>query len=109
MINNILRDSSASLVMTTKPTITYPIQQKQIEKFFEGLAIDDCEQPFPPILSIKKVSYTFAIIEWEVDDKQVEFQQSDVKRILEFSLEYAKVSKDKCTNLKGSKKKKIFE
>jgi len=74
--------------------------------FFDGLAIDDCDQPFPPILIVKKVSFSSATIEWKVDERQVEFQKNDTKRILEFVLEHVKIPKDKYKIIKGGKKEK---
>jgi len=43
-------------------------------------------------------------LEWKVDERQIELQQSDLKRILEFSLEYTKIPKDKYKIIKNSKK-----
>jgi len=63
MIDNILRDSNTPLVLTTQPKITFPVNPKQIEKFFEGLAIDDCDQPFSPVLTIKK-NIIFICVSW---------------------------------------------
>jgi len=104
MIDNILRETSSALVMATQPKITFPVNKQQIEKFFENLAIDDCDQPFPPVLTIKKIRFSLVVVEWKVDERQVEWQQSDSKRILEFSLEYAKIPKDKYRVLKKDSK-----
>ena len=74
------------------------------------MVIDDCDQPFPPLLSIRKCGFNVIEIEFSFDNnnnnkesfeqKQNEFATSMNKTILEFSIEWTKVPKSNYKKIK---------
>ena len=111
MIDNILNDKNITLVMITQPKIAFNVNNKQINKFLNNLIIDDCDQPFPPIIIIQKIQYDYCQIIWKLDKK---YQTNNTKKILSFEISWCKlpksylknISKDDNKNNKKKKKKK---
>jgi len=96
LVNSImLPDPDQMLAIPTQPKIAFPVISERFQKFFHDLVIDDCDVPFPPILSITGIFYTMIQIEWAIDERQRFFQELDFKRIVEFVIEYSKIPKDK--------------
>jgi len=104
MIDNILNDSNVMLVMVTQPKIAFNVDNKAVQKFLDSLVIDDCDQPFPPVVFIVKIQHDRITIEWKMDDK---FQTNNTKTINAFEIEYAKLPKEYLLKeTKSSKKSK---
>ena len=76
----------------------------QVTKFVDSLVIDDCDQPFPPLIVIQKLDADRIVVTWQLDQK---YQTSNTKAILSFGIEWCKLPKSYLKrDEKESKKKK---
>merc|ERR1712228_805533 len=108
MIDDIINDKKISLVMVTQPKIAFNIDKKQVTKFVESLVIDDCDQPFPPLVVISKLESDRIVILWTLDAKYV---TNNTKEISMFEVSWCKmpktyVIKDEKESKKSKKKDK---
>merc|ERR1712003_292427 len=111
MIDDIINDKKISLVMVTQPKIAFNIDKKQVTKFIESLVIDDCDQPFPPLVVISKLESDRVVIVWTLDAK---YQTNNTKEISMFEVSWCKMpkayvvkdEKEKEKSKKKDKKKK---
>merc|ERR1712083_1277352 len=108
MIDDIINDKKVSLVMVTQPKIAFHIDEKQVTKFINGLVIDDCDQPFPPLVVITKLESDRIVISWSLDSK---YLTSNTKEISMFEVSWCKLPKayvvrDDKKEKKSKKKKK---
>ena len=62
----------------------------QIDAFMAALVIDDCDQPFPPLVLIHRVDAGRIVVVWRVDAK---YQTANTKAILCFSVQWCRLPK----------------
>ena len=106
MMGNILNDNNVCLSMVTQSQIKFKSFDKDLNSFYNELNINDCDQPFCPVLKIDKITSDMVKISWKInkfDERQMEY-----KPIKHFEIQYASVSKKKffVEPPKKSKKKK---
>merc|ERR1712204_55145 len=85
-----ISDKGVSLVMVTQPKLAFNIDKKQVTKFIESLVIDDCDQPFPPLVVISKLDSDRIVILWSLDPK---YQTGNTKEISMFEVSWCKMPK----------------
>eukprot|EP01084_Bolivina_argentea_P016695 31210_1 len=103
MIDEILHNKKVQLVMVTQPKMAFNVDNKQVTKFLESLVIDDCDQPFPPVMTITKIDHDRVVIHWHLDAK---YQTNNTKTVLAFEVSWCKLPKSYLkVDEKGKKRK----
>jgi len=115
MCNNVIGDKNVQLQIATSADIKFGFQLDSLNQFFKKLAINDCDQPSPPMgLIALRTSSDSVLLEWKI------LELAENKPILELLFEVAQLpdtefipdknektkTKKKEEKKKGKKKKK---